>query len=49
VIDVLSEVDGIDMSFNEDESVTLRWEPMEGEERQTEVADPFEAEEPAPF
>lgn len=49
VIGVLSEVDGIDMSFHEDESVTLRWEPTEGNERQTEAVDPFEAAEPAPF
>lgn len=26
VIGVLSETDGIDMTFNDDESVTLRWE-----------------------
>jgi hypothetical protein len=31
---LLSETDGIEMTFNdEDESVTLRWEPSEDDER----------------
>lgn len=50
VMGLLSETDGIEMTFNdEDESVTLRWEPSEDDEKPTQVADPFEMEEPAPF
>lgn len=50
VIGVLSETDGIEMTFNdEDESVTLRWESDPDAERPTEVEDAFEAEEVAPF
>jgi hypothetical protein len=34
VMGLLSETDGIEMTFNdEDESVTLRWEPSEDDER----------------
>lgn len=47
VIGVLSETDGIDITFNDDESVTLRWEAFADEDRPVEV---FErVEEPAPF
>jgi len=47
VMGLLSETDGIDMTFNDDESVTLRWEASVEEDRPAEV---FEvAEEPAPF
>jgi len=51
VMSVLSEVDGIEMTFNdEDESVTLRWEPSPGDAHQVEAQDEFmSAEEPAPF
>lgn len=49
VIGVLSDVDEIDMTFNDDASVTLRWEASVEDERVTEVEDPFETEEPAPF
>ncbi|KQV21157.1 hypothetical protein ASC74_18615 [Pseudomonas sp. Root329] len=47
VMGLLSETDGIDMTFNEDESVTLRWEASADEDRPVEVVEPIE--EPAPF
>lgn len=47
VMGLLSETDGIDMTFNDDESVTLKWEANVDEEWPVEV---YEAEEePAPF
>lgn len=49
VMGVLSDVDEIDMTLNDDASVTLRWELPAEEERVVEVEDPFETEEPAPF
>lgn len=51
VIGVLSEVDGIEMTFNdEDESVTLRWEASPGDNHQVEARDEFQVvEESAPF
>lgn len=47
VMGLLSETDGIDMTFNDDESVTLRWEAQADEDRPVEVFEPVE--EPAPF
>lgn len=47
VIGLLSETDGIDMTFNDDESVTLSWEASAEEDRLVEVLEPVE--EPAPF
>ena len=47
VMGLLSETDGIEMTFNDDESVTLRWEASPEEDRPVEVAE--EVEEPAPF
>ncbi|KAB0493996.1 DUF1654 domain-containing protein [Pseudomonas vancouverensis] len=47
VMGLLSETDGIDMTFNDDESVTLRWEASADENRPVEVAN--EIEEAAPF
>lgn len=47
VMGLLSETDGIDMTFNDDESVTLKWEASAEEDRPVEVFEP--AEEPAPF
>ncbi|UCP10225.1 DUF1654 domain-containing protein [Pseudomonas sp. MM213] len=47
VIGLLNETDGIDMTFNDDESVTLRWEASAVEDRPEEVIEPIE--EPAPF
>jgi hypothetical protein len=44
---LLSETDGIDMTLNDDESVTLRWEASAVEDRLVEVFEPVE--EPAPF
>jgi hypothetical protein len=51
VMGVLSEVDGIEMTFNdEDESVSLRWETPSDEDPRVEVHDEFDAvEEAAPF
>ncbi|KTC28022.1 hypothetical protein AO239_12235 [Pseudomonas sp. ICMP 19500] len=37
VMGLLSETDGIDMTFNDDESVTLRWESSDGDEGAAEV------------
>lgn len=47
VMGLLSETDGIDMTFNDDESVTLRWEASTEEDRPVEV--PEAVEEEAPF
>lgn len=47
VMGLLSETDGIDMTFNDDESVTLKWEASAEEDRPVEVYEPVE--EPAPF
>lgn len=48
VMGLLSETDGIDITFNDDETVTLRWEASADDERPTEVVELVE-EEPAPF
>jgi hypothetical protein len=47
VIGLLSETDGLDMTFNDDESVTLRWETSAEEDRPVEVIE--RREESAPF
>lgn len=47
VVGLLAETDGIDMTFNDDESVTLKWEASAEEGRPVEVYQPVE--EPAPF
>lgn len=47
VMGLLSETDGIDMTFNNDESVTLKWEASAEEDRPVEVYELVE--EPAPF
>lgn len=50
IVNAISEADGIDLTHNhEDASITLRWEPSEDDEQPAQVADPFDAEEPAPF
>ncbi|MBT9268063.1 DUF1654 domain-containing protein [Pseudomonas sp. MG-9] len=51
VMGLLSETDGIDMAFNDDGSVKLRWDPQGEEERVAEVENLFEVamDEPAPF
>jgi hypothetical protein len=47
---VLSEVDGIEMTFNdEDGSVRLSWEAPDDEDPRVEAHDEFESLEPAPF
>ena len=47
VMGLLNETDGIDMTFNDDESVTLKWEASAIEERLEEVVETVE--ESAPF
>ena len=47
VMGLLSETDGIDIAFNDDESVTARWEASATEDRPVEVMEPVE--ETAPF
>lgn len=47
VMGLLSETDGIDMTFNGDESVTLKWEASSEEDRPVEVVE--QIEEAAPF
>ncbi|WP_350649592.1 DUF1654 domain-containing protein [Pseudomonas sp. HY13-MNA-CIBAN-0226] len=51
VIGALAEVDGIEMTFNdEDDSVTLRWEAPADEDQRVEAHEEFDAvEEAAPF
>ncbi len=44
---LLSETDGIDMTVNDDESVTLKWEASTEEDRPVGGMEPVE--EPAPF
>jgi hypothetical protein len=47
VMELLSETECMDMTFNDDESVTLRWEAKG--DQMLEVENVFEAEELAPF
>ena len=47
VMGLLSETDGIGMTLNDDESVTLKWEASAEEDRRVEVIEL--AEEPVPF
>ncbi|WP_454839669.1 DUF1654 domain-containing protein [Pseudomonas hormoni] len=47
VMGLLNETDGIDMTLNDDESVTLKWEASAEEDRPVEIYEPVE--EPAPF
>lgn len=47
VLSLLSETDGIEMTFNDDESITLKWEASTEQDRVLEVSEP--EEEPAPF
>jgi hypothetical protein len=49
VMGLLSETDGIDMTFNDDESVILRWEASAEEDRVMEVDSAEAVEEVAPF
>ncbi len=49
VMGLISETDGIDMTFNDDGSVTLRWEAKEDDDRVKEVDDAFAMDEEAPF
>ncbi|KQB54789.1 hypothetical protein AQS70_20610 [Pseudomonas endophytica] len=49
VMGVLSETNELDMTINDDGTITLKWEMIADEDRQIE-SDEFEAEEePAPF
>ncbi|MBF8780975.1 DUF1654 domain-containing protein [Pseudomonas fulva] len=50
VMGVLADTDGIDMTFNDDESVTLRWEASSEDDPQVEALDEFvTVEESSPF
>lgn len=49
VMGLLSETDDLEMTFNDDESVTLRWDVRSDEDRVIDVAELDEVEEPAPF
>ncbi|MNV40449.1 hypothetical protein D3C71_1320570 [compost metagenome] len=49
VMGLISETDGIEMTFNDDGSVTLRWEAQEDDDRVKEVDDAFAMDEEAPF
>ena len=51
VMGVISETDAIEMTFNDDDSVTLRWEPQAEEELAIQMENVFEMamEAPAPF
>jgi hypothetical protein len=49
VMGLLSETDGIDMTLNDDESVTLRWEASAAEDHVMEVDSMEAVEEAAPF
>lgn len=46
---LLSETDGLDITFNDDGTVTLRWEAQSDEDRVMEVDDLEGVEAPAPF
>lgn len=49
LLSVLSDTDSIEMTLNDDESITLRWEAASDDDRVVEVGDVEVAEEPAPF
>ena len=50
VMGILSETDGIEMTFNDDESVTLKWEASSENDHEAEVPDEFmKVEEVGPF
>jgi len=49
VMSLLSETDGVDMTLNDDESVTLKWEAQAEEDHMAGVEDALEVEEVAPF
>lgn len=50
VMGALADVDGIEMTFNDDDSVTLRWEAAADEDPRAEVQEEFDAvEDPASF
>lgn len=50
VMGLLSETDGIEMTFNDDGSVTLRWEASSEDDPQVEACEELiTMEEPAPF
>lgn len=51
VLSVLSDTDALDMTINDDESVTLEWEALDDDDPTVHVHDELTAvgEEPAPF
>jgi hypothetical protein len=49
VMGVLAQTDGLDVTFDDDGAVTVKWEPLSVEDRPVEAADYEPEEEPAPF
>lgn len=49
VMEVLADTDGIEITFNDDGTVTLKWERVTDDDRVLEVGDLDRIEEPAPF
>lgn len=49
VMEVLAETDGIDMTFNDDGTITLKWERATDDDRVMEVDDLDKIGAPAPF
>ncbi|VVN22642.1 hypothetical protein PS682_04480 [Pseudomonas fluorescens] len=49
VLEVLAETEGIDMNFNDDGTVTLKWEALQNEDRVIESEFLEVISEPAPF
>ncbi|AZC52306.1 Phage protein [Pseudomonas chlororaphis subsp. piscium] len=49
VLELLAETDGIDMTFNDDGTVTLKWDRPSDEDRVIEGGELEEVNEPPPF
>jgi hypothetical protein len=49
MLSVVGEADGIELSFEDDDSVTIRWEAPSDEDRPVQAEDVDLAEAPAPF
>lgn len=49
VMGVLAQTDDLDITFNDDGAVTVKWEPLSVEDRPVETFDYEPEEEPAPF
>lgn len=49
MLSVVGEADGIEMTFEDDDSVTIRWEDASDDDRPVQAEDVDLAEAPAPF